>query len=207
MIVKGAQSYADMRTHNGIVYSTFREACEARGLLEGDNEWYLLFDEAIESASSKQLMQLFVTVILYCSVGDVRSLFDKYWLHMADDIHHRLKKALDNQRCIIPYEHLLSILLHELTAIFANSGGNIRDFNLPVPTSASHMPAGNRLIDEEYAPDPLMMSMHADSLISQLNADQKKTFDTIVSSVSSKQPSFFFVSGHRETGKHSCGML
>lgn len=38
MIVKGAQNYADVRTYNGIVYNTFREACEARGLLEGDNE-------------------------------------------------------------------------------------------------------------------------------------------------------------------------
>ena len=34
------------------MYETFREACEARGLLEGDNEWNLLFDEAIVSAST-----------------------------------------------------------------------------------------------------------------------------------------------------------
>jgi hypothetical protein len=78
MIVRGAQSYADVRTYNGIVYSTYREACEAQGLLEGDNEWYLLFDEAILTASSQQLRQLFVTILLYCSVIDVRSLFDKY---------------------------------------------------------------------------------------------------------------------------------
>jgi len=52
MIVKGAQSYVDVRTYEGIVYATFREACELRGLLESDNEWYLLFDEAIISASS-----------------------------------------------------------------------------------------------------------------------------------------------------------
>lgn len=94
MIVKGAQSYVDVRTFNNIVYATFREACEARGLLEGDNEWYLLFDEAIVSASSQQLRQLFVTILLYCSVNDVRSLFDKYWLYMTDDIHSKLKKSI-----------------------------------------------------------------------------------------------------------------
>ena len=52
MIVKGATNYADVRTFNGRVYNTYREACEARGLLESDNEWILLFDEAIVSASS-----------------------------------------------------------------------------------------------------------------------------------------------------------
>lgn len=120
---------------------------------------------------------------------------------MTDDIHSRLKNALDNPRCIIPHEHLLSLLLHELTIVFANNGGNIKDFDLPIPTSASHIPGSNRLIDEELAPDPLMMSLHADSLIAQLNIDQKKIFDTITSSISANKPGFFFVSGHGGTGK------
>nr|XP_015637912.1 uncharacterized protein LOC107280855 [Oryza sativa Japonica Group] len=120
---------------------------------------------------------------------------------MTDDIHSRLKNALDNPRCIIPHEHLLSLLLHELTIVFANNGGNIKDFDLPIPTSASHIPGSNRLIDEELAPDPLMMSLRADSLIAQLNIDQKKIFDTITSSISANKPGFFFVSGHGGTRK------
>jgi hypothetical protein len=36
MIVKGAMSYKDLRTYNGIVYQTFKEACVARGLLKDD---------------------------------------------------------------------------------------------------------------------------------------------------------------------------
>jgi hypothetical protein len=80
MIVKVATSYVDLRTFSGTVYATFREACEARGLLESDNEGSLLFDEAIVSASSHQLRQLFVTVTLHCSVCNVRALFDKYSL-------------------------------------------------------------------------------------------------------------------------------
>jgi len=65
MIVKGATNYADVRTFNNKVYHTFRDACDARGLLEGDNEWNLFFDEVIVSASAYQLRQLFVTVVLY----------------------------------------------------------------------------------------------------------------------------------------------
>lgn len=193
MIVTGAQSYSDIRTYNGVVYETYRECCEARGILEGDNEWHLLFDEAIQTASAYQLRQLFVTVVLFCSVGNVCGLFDKYWLYMTDDIHLRLKKTLDNPHCIIPHEHILTLLIHELTIVFGKSGGNIRDYNLPLPTFSPQVPLGNRLLDEELSLDPLMMSMHANSLIAQLNDDQKIIFDVIVNRVASDEPGFFLL--------------
>jgi len=54
MIVKGATSYTDIRTYNGIVYETFKEACAARGLLIDDNEWYKTFEEATNWATAPQ---------------------------------------------------------------------------------------------------------------------------------------------------------
>jgi hypothetical protein len=120
---------------------------------------------------------------------------------MTHDIHNRLKKALDNPHCIIPQDHLLNLLLHELATVFAKSGGDIKDFNLPHPTSIAHIAGGNRLIDEELTIDPLMLSMHADSLITQLNTEQKHIFDVISSRVAHNQPGFFFVCGHGGTGK------
>jgi len=54
MIVKGAMSYADIRTYNGIDYETFKEACAARGLLTDDNEWYKTFEEATNWATAPQ---------------------------------------------------------------------------------------------------------------------------------------------------------
>ena len=52
MIVKGATDYKELRTYNGNVYKTFKEACGARGLLQDDNEWYKTFDEAANWATS-----------------------------------------------------------------------------------------------------------------------------------------------------------
>jgi len=201
MIVKGAKNYADIRTFENKVYDTFQEACEARGLLEGDHEWILLFDEAIISASAYQLRQLFVTVVLFYSVGNVRSLFDKYWLYFTDDIHRRLKNALGNPNYIVPHEQLMNLLIQNLTQVFANSGGNINDYNLPKPTVQSVTISDNRLINDELDPEPLMLSMHASSLISQLNTDQRTIFDTITKRVLSGDPGFFFVCGHGGTGK------
>ncbi|KAG2596891.1 hypothetical protein PVAP13_5KG209907 [Panicum virgatum] len=72
MIVKGATSYADLRTYNGTVYETFKEACAARGLLNDDNEWYNTFEEATKWATPSQLRDLFVTMLTFCDLKDER---------------------------------------------------------------------------------------------------------------------------------------
>jgi hypothetical protein len=201
VIVKGAKNYADVRTYENTVYDTSREACEARGLLEGDHEWTLLFDEAIVSASAYQLRQLFVIVVLFCSVGNVRSLFDKYWLYLTADIHHKLKNALGNPNYTVPHEQLMDLLIQNLTNVFANSGGNINDYNLPKLATRCTAINDNRLINDEIGHEPLMLFMHASSLISQLNDDQRTIYNTITQRVLSGRPGFFFVCGHGGTGK------
>lgn len=47
MSVRGAQGFEDLKWHVGVTYSTFREACQARGLLGDDSEWSRLFDETV----------------------------------------------------------------------------------------------------------------------------------------------------------------
>jgi chromosomal replication initiation ATPase DnaA len=46
-----------------------------------------------------------------------------------------------------------------------------------------------------------MLPMHAASLVSQLNFDQKHVYETIISRVTSNSPGFFFVCGHGGIGK------
>jgi Cdc6-like AAA superfamily ATPase len=59
----------------------------------------------------------------------------------------------------------------------------------------------NRLINDEIDPEPLMLSMHADSLVTQLNAEQRTVYGTIIGRVYSNSLGFFFVYGHGGTGK------
>src|SRR6266540_1099578 len=77
LIVKGACSYEALRTHNNVLFPTFKEACKARGLLGDDQEWYNAFDEAAAWATSSQLRHLFVTMLLFCEVSDEHALFEK----------------------------------------------------------------------------------------------------------------------------------
>jgi hypothetical protein len=90
MIVKGATSYEDIRTYNGTIYQTFKEACTARGLLTDDNEWYNAFNEAANWATSSQLRYLFVTMLLFCNLKHERKFYNTNWRKMVDHIENAL---------------------------------------------------------------------------------------------------------------------
>jgi hypothetical protein len=77
LTVKGACSYESIRTYNNIVYSTFKEACKARGLLDDDQEWLSAFNEAATWATSNHLRQLFVIMLLHCQVTSEYAFFEK----------------------------------------------------------------------------------------------------------------------------------
>jgi hypothetical protein len=201
MFVSGATSFVDVRTLQDTVYETFREACEARGLLEGDNEWNLLFDEAIVSASSFQLRQLFVTIVVHCPVCNVRALFDKYWIYFTDDIHHGLRESLGNPRYTAPHEQLLMLLSRKLADTFANSGANIADYDLPILSAYGDEVFGNRLINDELRSEPMLLRAHAAVAVSQLNAEQRFIFEKLTESALSCSPGIFFICGHGGTGK------
>jgi hypothetical protein len=45
-VVTSPTSWEALRTFNGVTHPTFKAACAARGLLEGDEEWDICLTEA-----------------------------------------------------------------------------------------------------------------------------------------------------------------
>jgi hypothetical protein len=72
-VAKGATSYEDLRTVSGVLYPTFKDACQAMGLLGDDSEWREALREASMWGSAAQMRQLLVTIVLFCSVCDATS--------------------------------------------------------------------------------------------------------------------------------------
>ena len=118
MIVKGAKSYDDIKTYKGTIYSTFKEACIARGLLANDNEWYDAFKEATTWASAFQLRNLFVTMLLHCQIQNEKLFFEANWKHMVDDYKLKLKRQYHPIDYNITDDELVDMLLDELQEIF-----------------------------------------------------------------------------------------
>ncbi|KAH9402766.1 hypothetical protein TYRP_015520 [Tyrophagus putrescentiae] len=64
---KGAESFEDMRTFNGVVYATYKEAAIARGLLTDDAEHIRCLEEAVDMYPEYMIRYLFALIL---SLGD-----------------------------------------------------------------------------------------------------------------------------------------
>ena len=201
MVVRGALSYADVRTYEGTVYNSFREACQARGLIGDDTEWLALFDEAIQWATSFQLRSLFITVLAYCDIGNVRALFNAYWRYMSDDLQYKIRKTVGNATYIVPENILLSTLLTELSNMFLKNGLSISSYDLPNPSESALDDGGNRLILEELAYDRSRLAAETVSMSLALNSDQRTVYDTVIRNIARRESFVYFVAGHGGTGK------
>jgi hypothetical protein len=148
-VVQGATCFEDLGTYHGTLYNTFKEACEARGLVGNDNEWFLLFDEAVQWASSFQLRHLFMTVLLFCNVNNGRKLLDSYSKYMTDDLASQIKQSLGDSDLVIPPEYLYSQLLQELSIMFGKNGYSLSSFGISTDFQSGARLLGNRLILED----------------------------------------------------------
>ncbi len=60
-MVCGVTSFEDLRTVDGRVCAMFKEACQARGLLENNQEWAQALEEASHWATGCRLCDLFAS--------------------------------------------------------------------------------------------------------------------------------------------------
>jgi hypothetical protein len=143
-------------------------------------------------------------MLLHCQVTDEHAFFEQVWKYLADGILYIFHKALNNPNYQMLENELKNHLLEKMAVLFNKSGGNIQDFNLPQCISTTRMFRVNQLIEEERNHNINDLWEQSDILISQLNIEQSNVFNTIVQTVLSNKPGFYFVSGYGGTCNTPC---
>ena len=87
--VKRAQSYEDLRTFEGKLFPTFREAAITRHLLDDDREWQKCLYEASQIKTGSQLMHLFASFIGFGSPVDPFELWSEFKVALCEDLLYR----------------------------------------------------------------------------------------------------------------------
>ena len=95
--VPGSTSFEDLKTVDGVLCDTFREAAERKGLIEADNTLDECLTESEQFAMPASLRRLFATILVFCEPGDVRGLWGRHLEAMSDDYRqkHMCPKAVD----------------------------------------------------------------------------------------------------------------
>ena len=152
-IARGATSYDDLRTISGVLYPTFKDACQAIGLLGDDNEWCEALREASVWSTAAQMRQLLATIILFCSACDAASLFTEFYAYFTDDIQHKIRKMVRLPSYKVLEEHLKNHVLVKLNSLFVKNGTSMTDYGLPYPDLSLCNRVKNRLLAKELSYD------------------------------------------------------
>jgi hypothetical protein len=128
--VRGATSFENLRTVQGVMYETFEEAAKAMHLVDDDQEWARCMDEAVLTELPKQVRLLFATICANCGPMNPVSLWERFREDMAEDVRFRFPDMTDDE--------CLNIALFEINQLLHSMGTSLDKFNIPLPTTPTN---------------------------------------------------------------------
>ena len=105
-----------------------------------------LLAKAITTATSPQIRQLFVSLVLFCEVSDPNELCHQFWRSMYDDIIHRFRSTLNMPNLLMSDDELRNYVLEFLFNVASTS---LEKYKLPMPNERLLAEIRNKLLKEE----------------------------------------------------------
>ncbi|XP_074342273.1 uncharacterized protein LOC141679760 [Apium graveolens] len=171
--VVGPKSFEEIRTVDGVVYPTYKEAYFHRGLLESDKEWHVALGDASLCANVAQLRDSFVTLLVFCEIR----LWGKYWTALADDIEYKRRKIYNNPTLTINTGDKQMLALEEHNNLLKQYGKKNSDYQgLPELNTATTSKYRNELLVEEMMYDRERLRLKVTTNLDRLNQMQHTVF-------------------------------
>jgi hypothetical protein len=170
--VRGATSYEDLRTVAGVTYSTFREVCEKRGIIEMDKS----IDDCLTEATSFQmpcaLRRLFATILVLCEATNICGLWDKHKDTLSEDFRRDNNNTSEVEQMVLRY----------IWDIVHSMGKDIRDYGMP-PVCDEGRSSNDMMKEVREVQNVCIDQEHLD-IYGSLNKEQCEGFDEILQHVS-----------------------
>ncbi|CAA7035449.1 unnamed protein product [Microthlaspi erraticum] len=198
-IIKGPRSFEEIRTVDGLVYETFKDACYALGLCDDDKEYTEAIKEGSEWASSKFLRRLFALLLLSKCVASPLDLWNNTWIYLTDDILYRLKKKSD---ATLSEDDLKNICLRKVEKYLRRNGNSLSDVDgMHVPEGMALDKSINQLILDEKSYNTPELKEEYVMIMTSITSEQRDIHDKILEAVKNDSGDMFFVQGYGGTGK------
>jgi hypothetical protein len=190
--VRGATSFEDLRTVEGVIFSTFREAAERRGIIESDDSISDCLTEAATFQMPYALRRLFATILVFCEVTNIRTLWERHFETMSEDF--RRDGVSSN-------ESIEQKVLRDIGDLLYSMGKDIRNFDLPDLLDIHDLEnLDQRELMEELS---IVVAKEDIELCATLNEEQRLAFNEILDHVLHKKSRVFFIDGPGGTGRPS----
>ena len=122
--VKGAKSFEELKTVDGIVQETFQSACQKIGIMDDDSEVENALKEAVSIRFGDQLISFFGSILEFCRPSRPIDLYTKFKNDLS--IH-----IINQRKCSIIEAD--NVVLEKLKDQLERSGTTLTQFGLPEP--------------------------------------------------------------------------
>lgn len=188
--LKGATSFLDLKTINGVIMPSFREAALFCGLLKSDNNLEQCLQEACLYQIPYCLRRLFATILVYCNPSNPKALWKKFEGPMSEDYKKFGNLSLKSIR--------IKVLQH-INGMLESMGKNVDIFGLTdSKISLDEEEKGSKEIEDELK---IVVSEQDILTISNLNKGQRYAYDMVLERVIKDKPNAFFIDGPSSTSK------
>lgn len=200
-VIRGPRSFEDLRTVDGVVYPTFREACQALGMLESDSHWLETFEQAAAFKTGSALRTLFTVIIKFGTVTDLPALWHAFRHNICDDLPHRLRARNDYPSDLA--EPHVDYGLYLVRQQLQKENVELANVNLPEPLWAGwHAVENNPLLSVHLNYDVDVERAQAEGITAQFNVGQRQAYERITGRIQDDPDnSHFFLQGAGGTGK------
>jgi len=215
-LVRGATSFEHLRTVDGFVHTSCKEACIALCLLGHDSQWVAMFTDAKEFITGNALRHVFALALQHTTITNPLQIWQQFGNSFCDDLSNLLQMG-----CLIApgdgkgMEGELSYNygLYHIQQLLNEYGKSLAEFGLPEPVLDWRNIDGpgvrNTLVGGELGYEVDQQRELADRIMRQLNHEQVASFQAIVNAVESHEQelpqrayqSAFFQHGPAGTGK------
>lgn len=210
--VRGATSFDDLRTVDGVICPTYQETARTLNLLLDDNEWEVCLTEGLSYQCAIQLRRLFATILLFCNPSNPFSLWEQFKDHLAED--YIFKHLCDLNLNELPENNLKTAYDHtllDINDVLLDGGKSLTDYEgFILPESDTRNEAFSELsavLREHMILNAAAAVSLSDPALLPFNQSQREVYDYILnlvqtsSDMNNLSSKIVFVDGPGGTGK------
>ncbi|XP_022003565.1 uncharacterized protein LOC110901018 [Helianthus annuus] len=200
--VIGPVSFDDIRTVDGKIYDTFKDACFARGLLDDDNEYIVAVTEACAWSTSDFLRTFFVMLLMSNTISRPGHFWTQTKSLLCEDILYQQRRITGIPDLVLPEEEIENICLSHIEKLLLAYGSTLGNFSDMPNVPDNYISAlNNQMIMKELSYDRATLKKELASYLKSLTDEQLKVYETVMNAVAKGNGGVFFVYGYGGTGK------
>ena len=197
---RGPRSFAELKTVEGDLCSSYHEACFRLGLLEDDNQYHLAMQEASVSNSASSLRPLFAVILTWCEPSNPLDIYERHKEHMAEDFLHQQRTRL-NDNDLGFNDDIFNLALNDIQDKVLSMGGReLSEFGLPQPQAVDNDRFA-RVYHREIDYNQGEQQAYVEHNLPMLTADQREVYDCFFSMIDGNEGGMLFLDAPGGTGK------